>query len=79
MLIPHRTAKAQGEGEREQLQQYNDGSYSTYGHPILVDDFNQFIHAALQCKKRETCITKRAENKREHIALSKCVCVHLFM
>lgn len=75
MLIPHRTAKAQGEGEREQLQQYNDCSNSAYGHPILVDDFNQFIHAALQCK-RETCITKRAENKRESTLLLVCLCVY---
>lgn len=47
MLIPDRAAQAQGEGEREQFQQYNGGSNGEYGHPVLGNNFDQFIHAAL--------------------------------
>lgn len=47
MLIPDGAAQAQSEGEWEQFQQYNGSSYGEYGHPVLGNNFDQFIDAAL--------------------------------
>jgi len=48
VLIPHRAAEAQGESQGQQLQQNDSGGDGENGDPVLVDDFNQLVHAALQ-------------------------------
>jgi len=48
VLIPHRAAEAQGEGQGHQLQQNDSGGDGEEGDPVLVNDLNQLVHAALQ-------------------------------